>query len=465
MQQTPSNRFSRREFLRLSALTGASLTAAGYLAGCVAPTAAPAAPAASSGATSGAAYPPGTKLAMKLRASFIPQSNDILSATIKAWGEANGVETEVDIVSMNDLQTIAATAAETGAGPDIIELNQASAHLFAEELVDLTDVADDLGDRYGGWYDAAVEGCKVGESWMGLPRFFAAHAINYRPDITAQVGMTDVPDTWEGILEVGRELKTAGLPPIAFPLGRAVGDGNDFVYSVLWSYGASDVGEDGTTVTIDSPETRDALTFMKALFDEAMPPDVLSYDDASNNRAFNAGAISMTNNAASIYANAVNQGILVQVDGADVRLADVMDHFEYPGGPAGRRTYAEFMAQAVFSYSPNQEAAKALLTFLNEEGQLGPWAAPAYSFIFPALRQYKDAPLMPWNTNPKLEPFKNYAEDSHLPGYPSTNFRGGTEAYAKWLVMDMFANYASGAKEMEDVIAETAEQLQSIYGA
>ena len=83
---------------------------------------------------------------------------------------------------------------------------------------------------------------------------------------------------------MAERLKEAGLAPIAFPLGHAVGDGNDFNYSVLWSHGASDVAADGKTVAIDSAETRAALEYMLRLF-SVMPADTLSYDDAVNNRA------------------------------------------------------------------------------------------------------------------------------------------------------------------------------------
>lgn len=408
-------------------------------------------------------FPDGTKLTMKLRAAFVPQANDILRSIVKDWGNRANVEVEVDIVSMNDLQTIAATAAETGAGPDIIEINQGSAHLFAEKLVDVSDVAEDLGNRYGGWYDSAIEACNVDGKWLALPRFYAAHAINYRQDIFEQVGVTTPPKTWEEVYEIGKKLKEAQLPPIAFPVAHAVGDGNDFAYSILWSFGASDVAADGKTVAIDSPETRAALEWMQKMFNEVMPPDVLSYDDAANNRAFAAGAISCTNNAATIWANAINQGTKIKVGEEEILLHTVTNHFPYPAGPKGTVTYAEFMASAVFAYSKSVDAAKALLTYLNEEAQYSPWAMPLQSFAFPPLKAMADLPLMPWNTNPKLAPFKIYSSQSHLPGYPSTNFRAGTDAYAKWLVVDLFANVCSGAKTIDEAIAEASDQLKTIY--
>lgn len=467
---------SRRDFLKLAALTGTS----GILAACgVKATEIPATEAATKVATEAATEAAATeavvkplsvvdKLTMKLRAAFMPQGNEVLKAIIQDWGAKNNIPVEVDIVSMNDLQTIAATAAETGAGPDIIEINQGSAHLFADKLADVSDVCEDLASRYGGYYTAAEEACKVEGNWLSVPRFFAPHAINYRKDLFEAVGFTTPPATWEELYEAGKALKEAGLAPIAFPLGHAVGDGNDFNYSVLWSHGASDVAADGKTVTIDSAETRAALEYMLRLF-SVMPADTLSYDDAVNNRAMLAGSISATNNAATIYGTARNQGTKYKTKdaaGAEVEknLHEVIGHFVYPEGPAGRVTYAEFMSSAVFSYSKNVDAAKALLTYLNEEAQLAPWVAPNLSFVFPTMRSFKDNILMPWNTNANLAPFKDYAETSHLPGFPSTNFKSGTEAYAKWLVVDMFASVCAGTATIEEAIATAKSQLEQIYG-
>ena len=473
-----NGKISRRDFIKLMLATGASATAiGGVLASCAPEPAATAAVATSAPAAT--AVPAATeamtktlsvegKLTMKLRAAFMPQGNEILKVIVEDWGQKNNIPVEVDITSMNDLQTIAATAAETGAGPDIIEINQGSAHLFAEKLADVSDVCDDLGSRYGGFYTAAEEACKVNGAWLSVPRFFAPHAISYRTDHFATIGAS-VPNTWEELYEVGKALVDAGLPPIAFPLGHAVGDGNDFNYSVLWSHGASDVAADGKTVNIDSAETRAAIEYMQRLF-SVMPADTLSYDDAANNRAFLASAISATNNASTIWGAARNQSTKYKTKDAEGKeveknLHEVTDHFVYPEGPAGRVTYAEFMSSAVFSYSKNVDAAKALLTYLNEREQLTPWVNPNLGFVFPTLKGVKDDLLMPWNTTAKLAPFKDYAETSHLPGFPSTNFRSGTDAYAKWVVVDMFASVCGGLASVDDAIATAKALLEESYKA
>ena len=480
-------RMTRREFIVAAAAAGVSLSGiATVLASCApTPTAAPPPPPTTApaptvaGAVPTAASPaatavpklsvaPGSKLTMKLRAAFMPQGNEVLATLVQEWGKKNGIPVEVDIVSMNDLQTIAATAVETGAGPDIIEINQGTAHLYAQKLVDVSSVCNDLAKRFGGYYAAAEEACRVGDKWMSVPRFFAPHAINYRTDLFKKAGIANVPKTYDELLAAGKALMDAKLAPIGFPLGHAVGDGNDWNYALLWCFGASDVAKDGKTVAIDSAETRAALAYMQKLF-AVMPKDVLAWDDSSNNTAMLAGTISATNNAATIYGTARNQNTQFKTTDAagkevSAALHTVVGHFPYPSGPAGRVTYGEFMSSAILGYSKNAEAAKALLTYLNEPTQMNPWVAPNLSFVFPPLKAFNDDPLMPWNTNPNLAAFKDYADTCHLPGYPSTNFAKGTAAYAKWIVVDMFASVCTGTS-IDAAIAQAKTQLQGIYGA
>src|SRR5207248_3065054 len=79
-----------------------------------------------------------------------------------------------------------------------------------------------------------------------------------------------------------------------------VGDIHGWLYPLLWSYGAHEVGEDGKTVTIDSDETARAVDFARKFFRDTMFEDVLGWTDPSNNKAWMAEQISCTNNAESI---------------------------------------------------------------------------------------------------------------------------------------------------------------------
>lgn len=444
-------RMSRRKFIvGLVGLTGAGVA----LAACAQQPAATPAPAAT-GAAKAPAVPAGTKLTMTVRAVFVPAANDLMGEQIKKWAAQNKAEATLEVVSLNDLQAKGATAAETGAGPDIIQLWVNAPHQFAEKLVDVTTLAEELGKKYGGWYDVAKEGVVVGGQWKAIPEFFSAHAMNYREDFFKAAGIDKTPETWEQLLEVGKKLKAAKQPPLGFALGHAVGDGNNFLYSLLWSYGGAEVAADGKTVTINSPETLKAVEFVKTLYTEAMTPDVTSWDDSSNNRAFTAGQISVTNNAASIYAG-------VQKDAPDVYKN--MNHFAYPAGPAGRAQYAEMHSLGIMKYSKNQEAAKDLIAFLMDEAQYAPWLAIGATAAMPLLKAFEANPEAPWNKDPKLATFKGLGAIGRLPGWRGPSSAKAAEAFAKFIIIDMFAQAATGKMSPADAVKWAENELKQIYG-
>ena len=79
--------------------------------------------------------------------------------------------------------------------------------------------------------------------------------------------------------------------PGGFALGHASGDGNAWVHWCLWAHGGNLVDKNDKVI-INSPETAKALEYAKQLY-ENMIPGIASWNDASNNKAFLAGEISL----------------------------------------------------------------------------------------------------------------------------------------------------------------------------
>ncbi len=76
-------------------------------------------------------------------------------------------------------------------------------------------------------------------------------------------------------------------------LGHTYGDALTFVYPYLWSFGAAERDEKGRVI-IDGKPALEALEFFKTLWDDAMDPAGVGWDDASNNRAFLSGGLAAT---------------------------------------------------------------------------------------------------------------------------------------------------------------------------
>ena len=104
----------------------------------------------------------GAQLSMLRWKYFVQSEDDAFVALIDAFTKATGVKVNISRESYEDVQPKASVAANTGAGPDLFWGLYSLPHLFPQKCVDVTDVADYLGKKYGGWVPSAVTYGKSG---------------------------------------------------------------------------------------------------------------------------------------------------------------------------------------------------------------------------------------------------------------------------------------------------------------
>ena len=91
------------------------------------------------------------------------------------------------------MQPKASVAANTGAGPDLFWGLYSLPHLFPQKCIDVTDVADYLGKKYGGWVDSAVKYGKSGNKWIAIPICYCGNLMNYRIEASKKAGFSKFP--------------------------------------------------------------------------------------------------------------------------------------------------------------------------------------------------------------------------------------------------------------------------------
>lgn len=389
---------------------------------------------------------------------FISSLNPLLESLTADWGTKNGVSIEWNYAGFDAMLQTISTAAATGAGPDMVMFQYDNAHQFAEALVDVSDVCEAIGEANGGWYQVARDACQVDGVWRGMPWYFAAHAMVYREDLLAEVGYDSFPETYDDLLVVGKALKDAGHP-MGFALGRALGDGNNICYAVLWSFGGKVLDADGN-IALDSAETRTALEYMRDLYNDAMVETAVEWDDGTNNAAFIAGDVSVTNNASSIYWKGVNEAVTF----GDARFADVTNHAPYPLGPAGRHQILQVHSFGILQSCQEIEKAKELLAFINSDQVWTATGPTSTAFNLPLVKSVEANPAMPWNFDPKLAAFKGLAETGHMTGYPGTSSAASSEIVNNFIITDMFARVAVGGS-IDDAIETAVEAIEDIQSA
>ena len=270
----------------------------------------------------------GAKLTVMRWKRFVEAEDKAFNEMVAAFKAATGTDMNVFSESFEDVQPKASVAANTGSGMDLAWGLHTLPQLFPTKVIELNDVADYLGKKYGGWTDAAAATCKQGNKWLGIPVATIGGYLTYRKSAVEKAGFKEVPKDFPGFLELCKALKKNNTPA-GFPLGHASGDANAWLHWILWGHGAYTVDKDNKVI-INSPETVKALEYCKALSDTFIP-GVASWNNSSNNKAYLAGELYLTANGISIY-------VAAKDDASKKDLAEDTEHALWPVGPIGKPT-------------------------------------------------------------------------------------------------------------------------------
>jgi len=435
------NRITRRRFLQASALAGATLGAPML--------------ARNSLAQDLSFKPePGAKLRVLRWKRFVQGDEDQWMANTRAFTEKTGVAVTVDNENWEDLRPKAAVAANVGSGPDIILSTNDDSHQYPDKLLEIGDLCEYLGKKYGPWYPSALAYGKSGGRWIALPLGSGGNCMNYRTSHLNAAGFKQFPKDTDGFLKLCKALKKNGTPP-GFALGNATGDANGWCHWLLWAFGGKMVDEQNR-LAINSKETAAALEYARELY-PTFVSGTLSWLDPNNNKAFLAGDISLTGNGISIYYAAKTS--------KDPKLQDIakdMNHAVFPVGPVGHPTMsALFFTCVIYRYSKYPSAAKEYLRFMMEKEQYEEWQKASIGFVTQPLTFYERNPV--WTVDPKHTPFK-YSCKNMLPnGYAGTLGAASAGCIADFIVVNMVAEAASGAETVKDAMSRAEKRAKRYY--
>ena len=404
----------------------------------------------------GPAPEPGASIRVLRWKQFIQAEFDSFVANTKKFSDQTGVKVRVDAESWDDIRPKSAVAANVGAGPDIIFGTLDDPFKFREKLLDLTDLAEYLGDKYGGWYPVARKYGTHDKRWIALPHGATGGCMNYRISAMHAAGFEEFPKDTAGYLKLCQGLKKAGKPP-GFALGHATGDANGWCQWCLWAFGGKTV-DDNNNVVIDSPETIAALEYAKQLYGTYID-GVLSWLDPSNNKAFLADQISLTLNGISIYTVAKNSP-----DPALQAIAADMDHANMPIGPAGRPTEQQNILNTyAYTYTKYPHAVREYLRFMWEKPQVDYWETQSNGYIAPPLAGLERQSSLDRRSEGDAVPRR--PEIALDDGYSGALGAASAATMGDFVVVDMFAEACTGNKSPKDAAHDAAERVKRFYSA
>lgn len=398
----------------------------------------------------------GAKLQLLRWRRFIQSEEDSFMKLVAAFTQATGVQVDVLSEGMDDVQPKASVAANVGSGPDMFWGLYSLPHLFADKCIDVTDVADHLGKKYGGWAPTAETYGKSGNKWICIPVAYNANLINYRQSSIKEAGFSEMPGDTQGFLELCKGLQRINKPA-GMALGFASGDGNAWVHWALWSHGGNTV-DARDNVIINSPETLAALNYAKALYDTWVP-GTASWNDSFNNRAFLAGEVHLTNNGVSIYAAAKSSAA---TDPKMAAIAEDVNHAYWPVGPIGVPTEFHICYPLLgMTYTKFPNAVKAFMQFMMEAENYEPWLNGAVAYLSHSVAAGDNFAV--WTADPKFAPAKPAAWRTWTAGGKGSVGEKAASALADFVVLSMVANACSGRSTPEEAIKVAERQLRRIY--
>jgi multiple sugar transport system substrate-binding protein len=393
----------------------------------------------------------GTTLRILQWSHFIPAYDAWFDTKLtKEWGEKNGVKVRVDHIPHLELPARMAAEYAAGAGHDIF-MNGSSilTRLYYKSLVDLTDIYDQIGKKYGGWIPSAKSLVEVEGHYYGIPMFYILLPMLWRKDLFDQAGLKP-PDTWELARVAARTLKPKGHPTgIQF---SQCADANLNWRSLLFSFGGSEADPSGENILIDSKETREALRFAKALFDEGMTPEVFSWDDASDNRFLASGVGCWIHDAISAYRTTEDTNPMVFKN-----TSIAME----PAGPGGKRvSVSAANVYMVWKFSKNQQAAKEFLSYFMDSDKEGMAQSRGYNMPYLLGNAAKPMPII--GTDPKMQILQDFPKIVAFYGYPGPFTTPIQEVVNLFVLPDMFTRVARG-QNIDEVMKWGVGEYQRIF--
>jgi multiple sugar transport system substrate-binding protein len=141
------------------------------------------------------------------------------------------------------------------------------------------DLTDAIEDRQGDFIPSTLESVRYQDKHWAVPFNSNAGFLYYRNDQVDQV-----PSTWQDVYQQAEQENG-----VIYQGARYEGLTVNFL-ELLFAAGGQVLSEDGESVEIDSPETREVLEFMRSGIQEgAAPRAVTTYMEEESRRAFEAG--------------------------------------------------------------------------------------------------------------------------------------------------------------------------------
>ncbi|MGH7388894.1 MAG: ABC transporter substrate-binding protein [Candidatus Rokuibacteriota bacterium] len=435
------SRVNRRQFLKA---TGVGVAATGVGANIIVP---------------GRARAASKTLRILQWVHFVPAYDEWFNKKYtKEWGAKNDTEVIVDNIGIAGIAARAAAEVSAQQGHDLFLFNWPPP-TFEEQTVDMKDVYTEIEGKFGKPIDLGVKSTynPKTKKYHSFSPSFTPDPVNYRQDLWGQVGMADGPRTWDDVRKVGAKIKKQFGNPVGIGLANEI-DSAMALRTIMYAHGAS-VQDKNHNLVLDSKETLETIKFVKALFQEAMTPEVFTWDASSNNRAMIAGRLSLALNAISITRTA-------EKDNPDISKKIQLTK-ALKGSVRAIGLEHVMNCYVIWKFAKNIDGAKKFLidhTMNFREAFLASefYDFPCFARTVPDLKKAiaNDPKAHPPNKYKVMEDVLEWATNVGYPGYANAAI---DEIFNTWVINVMMAKAASGSATPEEALKEAQAACKRIF--
>jgi multiple sugar transport system substrate-binding protein len=383
--------------------------------------------------------------------NFAPNSDKKLAEIGPRFTKDTGIKIKIDHIAHPQQAAKYASEVQSQAGHDLVEMRMHFPWLYETQLVDLSDLVAELEKKYGKILASAEETAKVKGVWRAVPQYHLPFVAAYREDLFKKASLK-IPDTWEELYTVGKELKKMGHP-VGIPIAQNY-DSISTAGPVLWSNGGLEIDKDGKTVKINSPATEHTIEWYKKMYRDCMEPEVLSWTDASNNNSLVAGKAGWIHNPLSAYLTARNRKMVT---------ADGINHHRSLGGPQGRHETDVPRHIGIWKFSKNVDASKEWIRYLiGNQAVYDEYIMSGDAFLLPVFDKLSDHAVL--RTDPKFAALKAEGVQFHCYGWPAPPSDKVQRITNEFILPNMIAKAVTGTPTKEAVAWAEKEMKRIIAG-
>jgi multiple sugar transport system substrate-binding protein len=376
----------------------------------------------------------------------------------KQWGEKHGIQVTVDHIAIGEINARAAAEAAAQRGHDLFMFLSPPA-AYEKQVIDHTEIYQAVEKKWGRVIDLGHKSTfnPKTKKYFAFSDSYVPDPGNYRVDLWSQVGFPKGPDTYDDLRKGAKAIKDKFGNPCGIGLSQEL-DTNMAMRGLLWSFGGAEQDEQGK-VTLYSPQTVEAVKYMRALFKDAETGEVFTWDPSSNNRAILAGKSSFVQNAISVTR---------QAEKDNPEMSEKIQLVRTLKGPV-RRISAEHIMDCyvVWKFAENVNGAKQFLVdYVDAFGEAFKasefYNFPCFPKTVPDLKQQiaHDAKGKPPEKYAVLGDVLDWATNVGYPGYATAAI---DEAFNTFVLPTMFAKAARDELSPEDAVKAADAELRRIF--